>query len=510
METTINKLNLPWEDDDIEFLTGDWEIRRADCVGLYRYSISGIEGQRAVDAVQLIQWKMAKVCDYPTLHPWENSDVTFACDCEIIRDPRDQSSPKGKRRYLLEQNGEIWCVNKYYLVQHGLATYGAKTQKEVSALKLSGLAILQLYSWEEDGIIVVPKLGVSISKAQQVGKYRVTTGGITSVRTAEFLLQNGYAKRVFDVQLEHLAHCEPTSVEQVGKDLHGFWYSRNAETICSLRQIAKLNYQVEQCTAPCVTEILDDCIHKQEEMAALSSEINKRIQEYDAAQSQLDCAVKSCNNAFNRDILPFKGVGLLDDCSAFDELHTKFSDLCDVAEKQFAQLSSVVEQLNKLIAQCKKCVRPNVDAKIFPQKVKDVLKQMEEDVKARLFPLQEIQNAAVKRVNQAKDYKKAKEALEKTQKTAREIASEVTDVSYRKNKLNQLADQLGDKAKKRKRHLFNRTYKPNGIVLITALRIRHTGYGKYEVEGKDGGVLAVLSAEDLVYLHLAKYKRGIK
>ncbi|MGN1040193.1 MAG: hypothetical protein ACI4QL_02080 [Candidatus Fimimonas sp.] len=509
METTKNKVNLPWEDDDVEFLKGDWEIRRADCVGLYRYSISEIEGQRAVDAVQLIQWKMAKVCDYPTLHPWENSDVTFACDCEIIRDPRDQSSPKGKRRYLMEQNG-VWCVNKYYLVQHGLATYGAKVQKEVSAVKLGGLDILKMYAWEEDGIIVFPPSGVSINKAQQVGKYRITTGGITSVRSAEFLLQNGYAKRIFDVQLEHLARCEPTTIAQVGKDLHGFWYSRNAETICSLRQIAKLNYQVEQCTAPCVTELLDASIHKQAEMAVISAEINKCIQGYDAVQSQLECAVRNCHNAFNDDVLPFKGVRILDDCSDFDALHTKFCDLCDFAEKQLEQLSAVVAQLNELLAQSKKCVETNVDAKIFPPKVGEVLKKTEEDVQKRLFPLQELQLAATKRIGQAKGYQTVKDGLEKIQKTALEIACEVIEVKERKNQLNQLADQLGDKAKKRKRHLFNRTYKPNGIVLTTALRIRHTGYGKYEVEGKDGGVLAILSAEELVYLHLAKYKRGIK
>ncbi len=501
MDKIKNIINTPWEDDEIEFVKGNWKIERSDCVGLYRYSVSGIEGQCEVDAVQLIQWNMAKVRDYPTLHPWDNADITFLTD-GIIRDPRDKSNPKGKRNYLLEKDGKILCVNKYYLVQNGLANYGAKTAKEISMTKLSTMKVLTNIAWEEDEIIIVPQSGVTVAKAHSVGMYRVSYGGITSVRSAEFLVQNGYAERKFDVQLRKISKCTDTTIERIGKDLHGFWYSEDPKSIVSLRQIAKLSYLVESGDEP-FAAIVTRCENKLSEVSAYLDAMNSLIVKFNTTKTKAESLYEKCNILLQNKILPFDRVNLFTFCTNF---FADYDECRAVAQKAIPIVNTLSETMSQLETLYNKGV-PNIDfdidTSIFPQSIVDQLQEVKNKLEAKTFPLKTALSSAKTVFDNKQKIKEMLDNLSNIIKVCENTHEKVQNMLANRAELDKLVPKLGDKAKRKKIHIVNKTYKPDGIKFTTAMKIKHVGFGKYELT--ETNETRMFSAEELVYLKLAKY-----
>lgn len=192
MEQFENGVALPWEDDEIEFVSDPrWRVIRSGIPGFYLYMIDGIASSVGVDSVQLIEWGMAKLRRYQLLQEWKNSGFRLKEEALVLRNFVDDKRASEKRTYLVKDTGgRYWEVDGYALVDMDMAEANGDTIDSVK-LDLPDFSRADT-PWESDGILL--KEGVSVVKAAREGRYRIEREGVSVSADAARLLSEGYAE----------------------------------------------------------------------------------------------------------------------------------------------------------------------------------------------------------------------------------------------------------------------------------------------------------------------------
>lgn len=501
----IDLIYTPWEDDEIEFQKGDWQIRRDECFGLYRYTVSGIECQEPVDAVQLLAWRMAKICDYPCMHPWERSDITFTGEIVIIRDPTDKTGTICKRDYLFSIGDKVCRANKYYLLRSGYAKCGEKTVKEIEKVKISPSP----ESWYSDDIVFTPKKNVSVGRAISPGTYKIVINGIRSVRNADYLIKNGLAVKVFDAKFDKLVKCKMTSVDELRKATCNFWLSPNADEIKTIREIAKTYDAVEkggtQLIKKRVGAILPDIDAELEGL----KDVQNAIEQIEIEGKNVDKQSKDCLTKYNSALTVYRAKKVTDEFSPklFNDTYQSIINCYDSAIASLKKIEDLRNFLDskeeKYSSICQKTEDAmNIDASVFPKSIQQMVGESVEKGNEFKKLVEDILNeiSACKK----KKYDKNNKSLDDCKQGVEGLKKDIEKLFDRQCRLNALYKMLGSDKNKSKFYLINRTYKPDKIKFVTALKVKHVGGGKYVIEGTKAVEKIVLYADDLVYLKLAK------
>lgn len=495
----------PWEDDEIEFQKGDWKIRRDECFGLYRYTVSGIECQEPVDAVQLLAWKMAKICDYPCMHPWERSDIDFTGEIVIIRDPTDKTGTICKRDYLFSIGEKIYRANKYYLVRSGYAKCGEKTLKEIEKVKITPSAD----SWFSDDIVFTPKKNVTVVKAISSGTYKITVNGIRSVRNADYLVKNGLAVKVFDAKFDKLVKCKLTSIDELRKATCNFWLSPSADEIKTIREIAKAYDIVEKGGISLIKKRVSALFPDFEARASELLDIANAIEQIGVEEKNLDKQSKDCLKKYNSALTVYKSKRVTDSVYTkdFNEAYQSVVDCYDSAtasKKKIEELKQFLESKEAdyyaILELIDKANR--IDASVFPKSIQQSLADLVE--KSNEFKIQ--LNAVLNEISDYKNkkYEKNEKSLNDSKTGIDNLKRDIEKLWDRQSRLNALYKMLGNDKNKPKKYLINRTFKYDRIKFTTALKVKHIGNGKYVIEDSKTVEKIVLYADDLVYLKLAR------
>ena len=184
--------DTPWESDGIEFVDSpDFVIHRAPYEGFYWYKYEGIIVEENTDAVSLLQWGMARRKRFLLCTPWEGAQIAFADDGTVLRDFGDGSTPQSARGYLVAEGDRIYTVNRYYLVDSGLAQ--ADDELFAGVCKVPNMQYKGEFNpWKEDKIFFVTD--AVIRKTDSVGLYQIVEGRVRKTRSARDLLREGYAR----------------------------------------------------------------------------------------------------------------------------------------------------------------------------------------------------------------------------------------------------------------------------------------------------------------------------
>jgi len=183
-------VNQPWKSDPIKFVNNpSFEVVRSATPGYYIYSVDGIVSSEQVDAVQLVEWKMAELLPNELFTPSAGGPEFTGVE-SVVRDFID-----GGKGYLVERGGCIMLVNDYYLVAEKLAV-------PTEAMKNEGrAAVARAYEpldkpWVFDEIRFTLPLGVKVKKATARGKYIVDKNlSYTMIYSASRLVSEGLAKK---------------------------------------------------------------------------------------------------------------------------------------------------------------------------------------------------------------------------------------------------------------------------------------------------------------------------
>ena len=188
VEKGLFGVHAPWRSDPIRFKDDrSFEIVRGSAPGYYRYSVDGVVCSKQVDAVQLIEWKMAEPFSSELILP-ESKLFRLTGSEAVMRDFIDESG-----NYLVEKNGNVLLVNDYYLYAEKLAEPGDAVIEEGKK------QVARLYEgpdkpWIDDCIKFVPSDAASVKKAVTKGKYIVDRhSGYTVVYAASRLITDGLA-----------------------------------------------------------------------------------------------------------------------------------------------------------------------------------------------------------------------------------------------------------------------------------------------------------------------------
>lgn len=228
----------PWAEDEIEFLSGNWQIRRSHLEGFYDYTFGGVEASAPVDAYQLIEWGMAKVKTYDALLPW-TAEITFSEDAEVMRDLTVTEGDLTDRTYVLRENGKYLRCNKYYLIQQGHAVPTEALVQKIEKGKVKPKKTEKIF-WEEDKIIVTAKDGVVVEKGSRPGSYRVMKNGMTTTYDAARMVEAKLAVTFYDYKIESLEKHSALTWKKYGQELHDFWMNAHPEQIKTLRDVAMI------------------------------------------------------------------------------------------------------------------------------------------------------------------------------------------------------------------------------------------------------------------------------
>lgn len=499
-ENDVNSIYTPWNDDEIEFLKGDWKIRRDVCYGLYRYSISGIECQQPVDAVQLLDWKMAKICDYPCMHPWDRSDISFVDNAVVIRDPVDISAPKNKRGYILDENGLLFRVNKYFLVRAGYAECGEKTMQEIEKVKLERSS----GTWYSDGIVLIPKKNVIVKMTLSKGLYQITYNGIKSVRNADYLIKSGLAVKLFDAKFDKLVKCKSITMTDLRKQTCDFWFSPNSASIASLREIARAYSEVETGGVKYLLDRLKSIFPDYEIENSELDKIESLTKEFNLEGKNLRTKYSECQELYKKFFLPYEFVKVSDAFSKeyFDDKYNLFIGSYNSAFASADRINEIKDELESFMQ--KEFVNPELDinVSIFPKIIAEKLSVLIEKKREYVERYEAVSDEAKKL--QKQKYEKELISANDYYKNVEKINKKVKDVISRRAMLDSLYSHLSDEKRKSKRYVINKTYKNDRIRFITALKIKHVGNGKYVILNADSISNIALYADDLVYMKLAK------
>lgn len=519
LEEVTEKIYIPWEDDEIRFLDGDWQIWRDDCFGMYRYIISGVEGQESVDAVQLIAWNMAEILCYDSMTPWGRSDITFITKDTIIRNPIDMSHPQGMRTYIIAKDDSFLEVNKYYLILNKYAKAGKKTIGVINDVCVN---VCDIYP--DDDIVLIPYSNVSISKAWTKGLYQIKINSMTLVRDAKYLLDNDYAKPAYQARLEELSKQSSITIDDLRKKTCDFWLSADAYEISSLRQIARTYAKIESGGDSELLRRIDELTKPLHDVEETLDNIEKSIVSYREQSNKLSNLSIESHDL----IKAMPDERFIDVLSNIDK---------DKSENAYTRISLNLEEANRLLAICKgdleliakiNAIRVpdiSINSKVFPKGVTvkiDGISKLTKKIKQRVsidkaelklfngdyLPVVDknflLDNGKSLDVTDIKTLEKILAALETCAKIAKNKLDTVRAVIERRDKLDKIKKILGNDAYKSKKYFINRTYKYDRIKYTTAIKIVHVGSGKYTIPKNPIAKNLLFSAVDLIYLGLAK------
>ena len=100
-EEILFGVRSPWRTDPIEFITKPgYDIVRGSSPGFYEYAADGVVSSKQVDAVQLIEWGMARPVESDLFKP--SKKFEFTGNGMVIRDFVD-----GTDDYLIQDGGKI-------------------------------------------------------------------------------------------------------------------------------------------------------------------------------------------------------------------------------------------------------------------------------------------------------------------------------------------------------------------------------------------------------------------
>ena len=325
----MNDKFLPWEDDELEFVPGNWEIERADVPGLYNYSVGGVRAAVAVDGIQLIEWHMAKLVEYTLLKPWDDSDITFVGESDIMRDILDKSDPVGERGYVVSSGKKLMRVNKYWLVKNGMASGSKAFDAKVAQKSIkSGKYNKDCKPWVTDDIFIatLPD-NVKIERAASEGRYLMKIGGTIVTCSADRLIEKGYALKGYDVKIEALCADDKTSINEYADGTHGFWMYEHVKSVKTLRDIARLWADLEKGYEGKLAKriishnrnIAVACAGQRSELDDIADILDKTEQDLSKAENLL--------NQLDNDIVPlkrFETATITDNCGAYSALRSAF------------------------------------------------------------------------------------------------------------------------------------------------------------------------------------------
>lgn len=511
VEKSVKKFYTPWDDDEIQFIDGDWQIWRDACFGLYRYIVSGVEGQEAVDAVQLIAWGMAQLLCYESMTPWKRADISFNDKAIVIRNPIDTSTPQGKRTYLIDKDGGFLKVNKYYLILNKYATAGKKTDEEINEAVVN---VCGLYP--EDDIVLIPYSNVTITKARSKGLYQIKIDGLTLVRDAKYLVDNEYAKSAYQARLELLSKESFVTLDTLRSSTCEFWLAPNADEIITLREIARTYEKIEKGGAEEIFRRIDEMAQPLHDVERLVEEIGVAETNYRELSTKLLKVVNESAPLLKK--MPEYSLSVLSNINK-NELESIYTSICDNLDNAKCLLTSCYSEIEKIKAiNDIKIPDISLKSKVFPKSVIPKINGLDtltKKVKQSVLLIKDDLNAFTdsKTCKNGKSVmaptlsalKNALSDLEKTAKIARDIISAVRGVFDRREKLDKIKSLLGNDRYKSKSYLFNKSYKPDRIKYTTAVKIVHVGYGRYTIPQNPVAKNLSFTAADLIYMGLAKH-----
>lgn len=506
----------PWREDEIEFITGDWKIFRASAPGLYTYEIGGVSAQTVVDAVQLVEWHMAEVIRYEAHTPWV-PDIVFNSNFDILRDLTDQSAKADKKSYIIFSDGKYYRVNSFYLVLKGLATATEDFKSKVDKISLRS-SKSGGDTWDEDKIVLVPKEGYTVEKAPSRGRYKVYKGYTCFTWDASRILEEGLAVTEYEKKLNSKSSCKSVSFSEIKKDTYNFWMDENADSVCSLHDIAirwhDLTYSVSSPELCKIFNYNRKILDSYSNSSETSSRLNEIYGEYKTHAANVE---EGCGNLRT----------VLNKCVYYKNLQFIYPS----QEREFTELKNVFDRRMDFVLGEMKAVKQGVSTLIT--KAGGVLESGGEEP----FPLDkicfpdEIENTAEmreakKNVALIEDYRSGnisglKNDVEnsiaewengifkepgKLQAEFDVIASKVRSMCARRVELDSFVFQLGAAAKRKKRYLINRSWKSDRIRFTTEVSvIRAENIGYYYVLLNKSKKIKV-SVIELIYMNLAVRK----
>ncbi len=251
-----DELSLPWDEDPIAFLSGDergnWRIYRGD-LGLYRYVIGGVRVQTQVDAVALVEKKLAVQLPLTLTKAWDGACIRL-CAHDVIRNICDDGEEEDRTYIAVNSAGRFRKVNKYWLVKNELAIIDGDGFYKPFADKLPKIDYSKSSTpWESDKIFFVPKEGYEVLKSSREGLYRIIGPSLVINRNAAYLLGNNlavtkdeYLKRYSAKLIEAMSMSDNESIKkddfvksftQYFKDNFPEYYKANPFKFMSLRQL---------------------------------------------------------------------------------------------------------------------------------------------------------------------------------------------------------------------------------------------------------------------------------
>lgn len=161
--------DLPWEEDNIEFIPHDRvKITRGDGIGNY------LLNSHKVSKASLINMGYAKIKDSSKSLPWEGDNIAFVGRFGVSLSRSDRLG-----EYLVVSSGRTYRYNAEQMVSNGYA-------RRVFVAKYE--------PWESDYIEFIPTVGVKICQTEREGMYNLEIRGVVQKVDANALIAKGYAR----------------------------------------------------------------------------------------------------------------------------------------------------------------------------------------------------------------------------------------------------------------------------------------------------------------------------
>ena len=222
---------LPWDEDRIVFVKGDWKIYRTSAEGRwYGYTVNGLESGIEVQAAQLVAYGMAKWSPFFAEKPWTTDGIEIPPESTalIVRNFK-----KGKEYFLERTPGAlIVACDAYYLLSQGLVI-DRKGKLTKAAQKKAKIGKVDDGTpntpWAADNIVFAPfPAGITVQKSAVNGRYTLMRGNMSLTVVAQRLLDEGlaipleeYTNELVKKQIAQMAHSTPVTF---AKALEGVMY----------------------------------------------------------------------------------------------------------------------------------------------------------------------------------------------------------------------------------------------------------------------------------------------
>lgn len=505
---------LPWEEDELEFLPGDWEIERADTPGFYNYAIGGIQSLRSVDGVQLVEWGMAALLRYTMLAPWENSGIEFNGKAEIARDVLDRDGNVAERKYLVFVGKKLMRVNKYYLVKNDMAEGSEAFKRSVSQRPVrSNKYNKTCKPWVSDDILIKNDLPSEVEKIERgatEGTYRVKIGRSSFTWWANSLIDKNYAVDGYSVKLEELCDSEKISLSSYKDATHGFWMCDSPGAVKTLRDIAKLWRELEKGYDGALAKKI---MSSYDYIYVGCDKKEKSLDGYGAALAALDKELDKYNKNLEMlesdyaELKPYLTKRINDNINSYESLKNRFVATREKVKELRESLKDRSEQLQNEL-DCLDCGDDGEKTEVFP--IELLPQSLQEIVRGKYDNIMTFKERFDERRSdlkfQAAMYTESAENSQKFTDICSgfyEVDANIQSIITRRRELDDAKTSI-DARLLNKKPMFPKKDKNSRIRFITKVKISIEGYGKYAVYDKLGKG-PVVTAEELVYMKLAEY-----